>query len=142
MTPLPITDATLTTALGAGLQAHAEALQAQRCGLQPCVFEDVDLPGWIGRVDGLEDVTLPASLREYDCRNNHLAWMALQQDGFMAAAQAARSRWGAHRVAVLLGTSTSGILETEHAYGRRDANGALPAEFHYAGTHSTASLAR
>lgn len=142
MTPLPITDATLTTALGAGLQAHLEALQAQRCALQPCAFEDVDLPGWIGRVDGLDDVALPAPLRAYDCRNNRLAWLALQQDGFLAAVQAARARWGAHRVAVLLGTSTSGILETEHAFTRRDAAGALPPDFDYAHTHSTASLAR
>lgn len=141
MTPLPITDATLTTALGAGLSAHLEALQAQRCGLRPCEFEDVDLPGWIGRVDGLEQVALPPALRAYDCRNNRLAWFALQQDGFVAAVEAARARWGAHRVAVLLGTSTSGILESEKAYRRRDAGGALPADFDYAGTHSTASLA-
>jgi 3-oxoacyl-[acyl-carrier-protein] synthase-1 len=66
----------------------------------------------------------------------------LQQDGFLAAVQAARARWGAHRVAVLLGTSTSGILETERAYAQRDAAGALPAGFRYAKTHSTASLAR
>jgi 3-oxoacyl-[acyl-carrier-protein] synthase-1 len=142
MKPLPITHATLTTALGAGMDAHLQALQAQRCGLTPCSFEDVELPGWIGRAAGLEDVELPASLREYDCRNNRLAWLALQQDGFLAAVQAARARWGAHRVAVLLGTSTSGILETERAYAQRDAAGALPAGFRYAKTHSTASLAR
>ena len=142
MTPLPITHATLTTALGAGMDAHLQALQAQRCGLTPCSFEDVELPGWIGRAAGLEDVELPAALREYDCRNNRLAWLALQQDGFLAAVQAARARWGAHRVAVLLGTSTSGILETERAYAQRDAAGALPADFRYAKTHSTASLAR
>jgi 3-oxoacyl-[acyl-carrier-protein] synthase-1 len=141
MTPLPITDATLTTALGAGLQAHLAALQAQRCGLQPCAFEDVDLPGWIGRVDGLEDLTFPGHLGRYDCRNNRLAWLALQQDGFVNAVHAARARWGAHRVAVLLGTSTSGILESEKAYARRDGEGALPSGFDYAGTHSTASLA-
>ncbi len=142
MTPLPITHATLITALGAGLDAHLQALREQRCGLTPCSFEDVELPGWIGRAAGLEDVALPESLREFDCRNNRLAWLALQQDGFLAAVQAARKRWGAHRVAVLLGTSTSGILETEHAYAKRDAAGALPADFRYAKTHSTASLAR
>jgi 3-oxoacyl-[acyl-carrier-protein] synthase I len=142
MNPLPITHATLTTALGAGLADHLAALQAQRCGLRPCAFDDVDLPGWIGRVAGLEDAALPAALREYDCRNNRLAWLGLQQDGFLAAAQAARARWGAHRVAVLLGTSTSGILHSELAYRRRGPDGALPADFRYAQTHSTASLAR
>jgi len=142
MHPLPITDATLTTALGAGLQDHLAALQAQRCGLQPCAFDDVDLPGWIGRVEGIEAIQLPAELTEYDCRNNRLAWLALQQDGFAQSVREARARWGAHRVAVLLGTSTSGILESERAYRRRGADGALPADFHYAGTHSTGALAR
>ena len=142
MDALPITHATLTTALGSGWDAHLAALQAQRCGLQPCVFEDAELPGWIGRVAGLEQVTLPAALRDYDCRNNRLAWAGLQQDGFVAAVAQARARWGAHRVGVLLGTSTSGILETELAYRRRGADGALPPDFRYEHTHSTASLAR
>jgi 3-oxoacyl-[acyl-carrier-protein] synthase-1 len=142
MTPLTITDATLTTALGTGLDAHLEALQAQRCGLRPCAFEDVDLPGWIGVVDGLQAAPLPAHLHDYECRNNRLAWLALQQDGFADAVQAARARWGAHRVAVLLGTSTSGILESELAYRRRGPDGALPADFRYAQAHNTGSLAR
>ncbi|MDE2607524.1 MAG: beta-ketoacyl-[acyl-carrier-protein] synthase family protein [Burkholderiales bacterium] len=142
MNPLPLTHATLTTALGAGLAEHLAALRARRGGLRPCDFEDVDLPGWIGRVDGVEDARLPAALGEYDCRNNRLAWLGLQQDGFLAAARAARERWGAHRVAVLLGTSTSGILHSELAYRRRGPDGALPPDFRYAQTHSTASLAR
>lgn len=142
MTPLPITHATLTTALGAGQPAHLEALQAQRSGLQPCSFEDVDLAGWIGRVEGIDDPSLPPELHAWESRNNRLAWLALQQDGFIEAVNAARARWGAHRVAVLLGTSTSGILESEHAYRRRDAGGALPPDFSYAHTHSTAALAQ
>src|SRR5690349_5932057 len=41
-----------------------------------------------------------------------------------------------------MGTSTSGILETELAYRRRDpGTGALPAGFRYAQTHNTFSLA-
>jgi 3-oxoacyl-[acyl-carrier-protein] synthase-1 len=141
MNPLPITHATLTTALGKGLAAHAESLHAQRCGLRPCAFDDVDLPGWIGLAEGLESAALPPPLRDYECRNNRLAWLALQQDGFAEAVRAACARWGAHRVAVLLGTSTSGILQSEHAYRRRGPDGALPADFRYAQTHSTASLA-
>lgn len=140
MKPLPITHATLSTALGAGLQAHVEAMAAGRSGLRPCDFEDVVLPGWIGVVDGLDGVAVPAALAAHDCRNHRLAWSALQQDGFIDAVAAARERWGAHRVAVLLGTSTSGILDTEHAYRARDAQGALPASFNYATTHSTAAV--
>jgi 3-oxoacyl-[acyl-carrier-protein] synthase-1 len=43
---------------------------------------------------------------------------------------------------VFLGTSTSGILQTELAYRRREAGtGALPADFRYAQTHNTFSVA-
>jgi 3-oxoacyl-[acyl-carrier-protein] synthase-1 len=43
---------------------------------------------------------------------------------------------------VFLGTSTSGILETEIAYRHRDCtSGALPQEFRYRGAHNTFSLA-
>jgi 3-oxoacyl-[acyl-carrier-protein] synthase-1 len=140
MTPLPITHATLTTALGAGLEAHAAAMATGRTGLQPCQFDEVTLPGWIGVVAGLDGPD--ADLAAFDCRNHRLAWLGLQQDGFARAVAAACTRWGSHRVAVLLGTSTSGILETERAYRRlgADGGGALPADFHYAQTHNTGAL--
>ncbi len=139
-TPLAITHATLTTALGAGNEVTRQALEAGRTGLQPNRFLDTELPGWVGLVDGLDDVALPEALGRFDCRNHRLAWLGLLQDGFVAAVQAARERWGAHRVAVLMATSTSGILQTELAYRQRDAEGALPADFHYAETHNTGSL--
>jgi len=41
---------------------------------------------------------------------------------------------------MFLGTSTSGILQTELAYRSRDSDGALPASFDYAGTHNNFSL--
>lgn len=141
MTPLAITHATLTTALGRGLDAHAAALEAGRSGLAPCGFLDVDLPGWIGEVAGVDAVGLPAAMTAHDCRNNRLAWLGLQADGLIEALAQARGRWGARRIAVLLGTSTSGILSTELAYRRRGPDGALPADFRYAETHNTYSLA-
>jgi 3-oxoacyl-[acyl-carrier-protein] synthase-1 len=53
----------------------------------------------------------------------------------------AREKYGPERIGVFVGTSTSGILETELAYRRRDAGGALPADFRYATTHNTYSVA-
>jgi 3-oxoacyl-[acyl-carrier-protein] synthase-1 len=51
-------------------------------------------------------------------------------------------RYGAERLGIFFGTSTSGILETELAYRRRDpVSGALPADFRYRGAHNTYSLA-
>jgi 3-oxoacyl-[acyl-carrier-protein] synthase-1 len=141
MTPLAITACTLTTALGAGNAATLAALQAQRSGLAPVRFENLPLTTWTGEVDGVDAVAMPPSLQEFDCRNNRLAWLGLQQDGLRDAVAAMRARWGARRVGVFLGTSTSGLLQTEHAYRRRGPDGALPADFHYGPTQNTFSVA-
>jgi 3-oxoacyl-[acyl-carrier-protein] synthase-1 len=62
-------------------------------------------------------------------RNNQLALTALQQ--IRAAVDAAIARYGAHRVGVVVGTSTSGIAGTETALRHRATHGALPDSFHY-----------
>ena len=140
MKPLAITEHTLVTALGAGRAATLQALRAQRSGLAPAHFLDVELPTWVGEVPGLDQASLPAPLQVFDCRNNRLAWLALQQDGFAEALRAARDRWGAHRIAVLLGTSTAGLLETELGYRHRGPGGELPREVRYEERQNTYSL--
>ena len=141
MSPLLLSATTLTTCLGRGLAVHGEALRAGRSGLRPCDFESVRLDTWIGAVDGVDAVALPASLAEYDCRNNRLALLGLEADGFAEQVRAAARRHGSRRVGVFLGTSTSGILETELAYRARDAaTGALPAAMSYAGSHCPFSV--
>ncbi len=142
MKPYPLTAYTMTSALGAGLDATLDGLRAGRSGLRPCDFPHVDLPTWIGRVDGIEAQPLPAEFARFECRNNCLAEMAMAQDGFFDAVAAARARHGAHRIGLFLGTSSAGILETEDAYRARDAQtGALPAWFNFDGAHSCYSLA-
>jgi 3-oxoacyl-[acyl-carrier-protein] synthase I len=145
LAPLRLSHATAASCLGHGLAAQAAALRAGRSGLKPCDFELADLPTWIGEVQGVDGVDLEQGpvpgLGRFDCRNNRLAELALRQDGFAQAVEQAAARHGAARVGVFVGTSTSGILQTEQAYRRRDAQGALPADFHYEGTQSNASLA-
>ncbi len=142
LAPLPISHATAVSALGHGRKAHAEALQAARTGLRDVRFETVPLPTWIGRVDAIDTHALPTSLAAHDCRNNRLAHLALLADDFEARVRAASHRWGRHRVGVFVGTSTSGIFQTELAFRDRDAvTQALPAWFDYARTHNTYSVA-
>jgi 3-oxoacyl-[acyl-carrier-protein] synthase-1 len=120
MMPLILSAYTLVTANGRGIGPVFQALRDRRSGLKLCDFEDVTLKTYIGRVGGLEDFSLDHDIEHFDCRNNRLAWLGLQQDGFMVAVAEAKQRYGAHRIAVVMGTSTSGILETEHAYHARD----------------------
>lgn len=143
MAPLSITAGTAVTALGAGMGVLRRGLHARRSGLRPTDFPDAPGGHWIGSVPGLDAVRLPDALAGFDCRNNRLAELALSTDGFAHAVAAACDRHGADRVAVVLGTSTSGIEETERAYRRRDATtGALPADFDFARTHDLFSLPR
>jgi 3-oxoacyl-[acyl-carrier-protein] synthase I len=142
MTPLLLKAYTATSALGRGRQATLRALSAGATGLRPCRFESVTLDTCVGEVAGLDGVQLPGQLAQFECRNNRLALLALEQDEFSVAVERSAARFGRDRVGVFLGTSTSGILETELAYRRRDPqSGALPTDFRYAGAHNTFSVA-
>ena len=138
MNPILLTHYTATTCLGVGNAALLQALRDMRSGLAPCDFDTVNFPTWAGTVASLDEVALPQALQHYDCRNNRLAQLGLQADGFADAVRQAMQRHGADRVAVVLGTSTAGIYSTELAYRERDAQtGVLPLHFHYAETHHT-----
>ena len=142
MKPLLLSHFTATSCIGRGLDPTLDALRQRRGGLTPCAFDTADLATFIGEVTGVDSVRFPAHLTEFDCRNNRLALLGLQQDGFADAVHAAIKKYGAQHVGVFLGTSTSGILQTEQAYRRRDAaTGALPADFIYRTTHNTYSVA-
>ena len=139
--PVAIRAYTATTAVGAGKAALRAALRQQRGGLRPNDFGAAPLATWIGRVEGVEDAALPAALARWDCRNHRLAWMGLRADGFHEAVAAARARHGAARVALVMGTSTSSIGETEDAYAHLDADGRFAAAQRRPEVHTPHSLA-
>lgn len=136
MKPLRLHAMTATSALGRGLATHHAALEQGRSGLTQAPFEDCDLPCWTGTVAGLES-PLSGAWAEWDCRNNRLSALALDQDDFRAAVAASARRHGAARIGVFVGTSTSGMLSTEHAYQAIDRQtGRLPASYNYRTTHN------
>ncbi len=81
---------------------------------------------------GCVEANLPSvdhlPLRERS-RNNRLALAALAQ--IRTEIDAAIERFGASRVGVIIGTSTSGIAESEAALHHHVATGSLPPQFHY-----------
>jgi len=105
MQPLRVTACSVASACGAGVAALSAALREGRSGLRPNDFTEAPLSTFIGRVPGVEDCELPADFAAWECRNNRLAWLALGCDGFREQALAARERYGARRVALVLGTS-------------------------------------
>ncbi len=139
--PVRISAFTATTAVGVGRAPLHRAFAMQTSGLRPNDFSHRPLATWIGRVDGLESRALPKALHAWECRNNRLAWLGLEADGFIDAAHAARERHGAARVALVLGTSTSSIGETEAAYRQLDAEGLFPESMRQPLVHTPHSLA-
>jgi len=137
--PLAINAYTATSALGHGRQAHVAALRARRSGLRTNDFTAEPLACAIGRVDGLEEAALPAAWAAHDSRNNRLAWLGLQGDGFLDAVRRRIEHCGADRVALVVGTSTSSIGATEQAY-RELEDGRFPAHLRNAELHMPHSL--
>jgi 3-oxoacyl-[acyl-carrier-protein] synthase-1 len=142
MKPLLLSHFTATSCAGRGLDAMLGTLRDQRGGLAPCNFDRADIDTWIGAVDGVDAVRVRSDLADFNCRNNRLSQLGLEQDGFAEHVHTAIARYGAERVGVFIGTSTAGILETEHAYRQRNPDtGALPADFRYEHTHNPYSSA-
>jgi 3-oxoacyl-[acyl-carrier-protein] synthase-1 len=140
--PLLLSHFTATSCIGRGLQQTLDALRQGRQMLKPCDFETVNLPTFIGEVEGVDEVNMAAGMADYNCRNNRLAQLGLEQDGFADAVNAAANKYGRDRIGVFMGTSTSGILETELAFRNRDPlTGALPAGLIYNKTQNTYSVA-
>jgi|AGTN01.2.fsa_nt_gi 3-oxoacyl-(acyl-carrier-protein) synthase len=127
--PFTLSAMAVASCLGMGKAATAQALFAgTRRGLVP---RDDLLPGRRVHVGALpqELPALPSALSRHESRNNRLLWALLQE--IADPVQAAVSAYGRDRVAVILGTSTSGIAEGEAALAYRLDRGEWPPGFHY-----------
>ncbi|MEY3786215.1 MAG: hypothetical protein RLZ75_420 [Pseudomonadota bacterium] len=65
----------------------------------------------------------------YQCRNNQLLLAALSQ--IKATVDKMTAKFGIDRIGIVLGTSTSGVRNTEHALDYLSKHGKLPEQFHY-----------
>ena len=83
---------------------------------------------WVAEVDAVLP-KLPKSLERFDCRNNQLLLAAAQQ--IESAVAEAVARFGAERVGVVIGSSTSGVGDAERAIAHQHETGELSATFHY-----------
>jgi 3-oxoacyl-[acyl-carrier-protein] synthase-1 len=116
--------------LGAGKHAVAEAM------FNVAGHGVGDAHGWVpgqslpvGRVaDVLPE--LPAELSHRDTRNNRLLLLAAQE--IEAELRATVARFGAERVGIVIGTSTTGIEEATCGIAARGRTGGWPADYRYA----------
>ena len=124
--PVKITGHTLVTCLGHGRAVHLDAMIEGRSGLSPSDIPDLPFDCFIGRVPDIDDLDVPDAIAEFDNRANRLALAALNADGFRDVIEKAKAHWGAARIGVIIGTSTSGIEKLETVYRDRNADAPLP----------------
>ena len=127
---------TATSALGHGIDSIQESISSKRSGLRHNDLDNCDLDTWIGRVRSVESVVLPSHLVHLHSRNNQLAWLGLQQDGFLTVLDQLVDQLGADRIGVVMGTSTSSIGRTEEAYAGMDTSGKMPGAYDQPEVHN------
>lgn len=131
--PCYIQDYGLVCSLGEGKAAVSAALTAwHTSGITPLAGERQALGDGrltpVGRVYS-ELPAIPASLAPYASRNNRLLLAALAQ--IQPTLEELKTRFGPDRIAIVLGTSTSGIAEAETAVAAALAGQPTPAGFDY-----------
>ncbi|WP_321324030.1 beta-ketoacyl-ACP synthase [Thiomicrorhabdus sp.] len=136
-----ILGSSLVSPLGQNKEAHIKALKTEKTGLSNQTNFHIRIPSintFLGVVNNLENIQLPESFKRYACRNNQLAWQALQENGFLSKVNQLVKKHGRHRIGLVVGTSTSGIAATEHLFR----NELKPDEYNYQTTQQMDSLAQ
>jgi len=114
-------------ALGADIATINEQLfsaQQFKTNKSPLTITDAFSPGRPLPIGLVANLPLTA-----DTRNNSLLDAALEP--LRAPVEALKTRFGAQRIAVILGSSTSGIAEGEAAIAQHLKTGSFPPGFHY-----------
>lgn len=142
--PLPITACATYCACGLGTERLYESLlSGKHCLHSPRLFK-TDFPAWCGEiVDDLLPEVNP-SLQAFSTRNARIALATINHpaDGLRNAVDRAIDRYGADRVGITLGTSTSGIYETENFYKYLEEHGRAPISFDLVSQHLWVATAR
>lgn len=129
MTEIAITHLGLCTPLG---QTQEQVLQGLLEGdTSGMLWRDDLIPNTrvlVGQVTNILP-EIPSHLERFLCRNNQLILAAAQQIELQV--EQAKSQFGAERIGIILGTSTSGIARGESALAYRMTHGALPVDYLY-----------
>lgn len=143
ISPVAITAYSSVNACGLGNQALLQALKNNQSSLSPLTLFEVNFPTVVGEIKQ-ELAQIRPELFAYQSRNAQVALTALnyQPDGLRAAIETAKKRYGANRIGVIIGTSTSGLYETEAAYGYLLEHDEMPEDFHFVTRHAYQATGR
>ncbi len=123
-----LNDLGMLSANGDNAQQIVKRMQAgDRSGL---VLNDLygPRPVYVGEIQ-TELPEIDQRFQLYDCKNNRMLLAALEQ--IKPTVNTMIKQFGAARIGIVLGTSTSGVRNTELALAAVTETGRKPAEFHY-----------
>jgi 3-oxoacyl-[acyl-carrier-protein] synthase-1 len=142
--PLPITAFSTITNCGVGNEALYRGLLSGQTALKKPALLSVDFPAYTGEVDAHLLPTIDPALQSYETRNARIALAALNHspDQLRETINNAVQRYTARRIGIVLGTSTSGIYETENAYIALQNQARVPRQYHFAQQHAWAATAQ
>lgn len=141
--PVSITAFSTLSTCGMGGRALYQSLADNQSQLAPLLLFKILFAAYVGEIkQPLLDIR--DRLEEYNCRNARVALTALNdvEGGVRAAIEAAKDKYGSGRIGVIIGTSTSGLYETESAYGVLLETGDMPDGFHFVTEHAYQATAR
>ncbi len=128
-TPIYLSALGILNALGNGCNEVLEnLLQCNPVGMAKRTDLLINGEVNVGQVNA-ELQTLPKQYSRYNSRNNRLLITAYQQ--IEVSTKALIEEYGAHRIGVVIGSSTSGIAEGEEAIKQYINNAELPSTYHY-----------
>ena len=138
-----ITAYTTLNACGLGNKALFHALKNNQSSLSKLELFDIDFKTLVGEIKS-PLAAIPNHLKAYESRNAQVALTALNcpEDGLRLAIEKAKQDYGAERIAVIIGTSTSGLYETESAYDFLLKNNKMPADFNFVTRHAYQATGR
>lgn len=138
-----ITAYSALSACGIGNKTLYKSLTDNESQLAPLSLFNIPFPAYVGEIKQ-PLLAIREQLAEYNCRNARVALTALNDvdGGVREAIEIAKEKYGAHRIGVIIGTSTSGLYETESAYGVLLEEGNMPADFHFVTEHAYQATAR
>lgn len=123
---IDIIDYESCSAGGVNLKALRTSLKNYDSGLIKNNLPGSDLDTWVGVVEQISNVT---DLGHYQSRNNALAALGFEQGTIRQTVTGLMKKYGASRVGLVMGSSTSSIDRTETAYTQLNEAGDLTEQF-------------
>jgi len=139
--PVAITAWQCVSSAGCGTEALRAALHDNSPRLAPIRLFPLPFETVVGEYTSPLPAIRP-ELAAYACRNAQLALEALNTGGFRTRVEAVLDRHGSDRVGLILGTSTSGIYDSERAYAHYVDHGVMPEDFNFLRRHAIQATAQ